>query len=309
MKKFLCAFFVLLFFLCASSTSAQAPTTLDEYRRVVQETLALVQQANARSSTERAPLLNQAADTLDAVRVVQTPSGAQITIDNRELVALIRNSAKTQAAVNRLVALDDALKQPLVTINGAEIVLLRDILSRPPFQETVTDTWYQSILRAILEFIDRLFTNTARGIFDFRDLLVLGAGVVVVAVLFYFLRNLRRNLVAEEALPPPLHADDARTPAEAFDNAQRFLNAGDYRSAVRQLYLATLLLLDQRGRIKYDPTLTNREYLRQAAQDPRAATALQPIVETFDRTWYGFEPISREEFDAYQKRVEQVREL
>ncbi len=309
MKKLTLCFIALVLFLSASPAHAQAPTTLDDYRRVVQETLALVQQANRLVSSERAPLLNQAADKLNAVRAVQTPSGAQIPIDNHELVALIRNSAKTQAAVNRLAALQLALAQPLATVKDADILLLRDILSRPPFQQTVADVWYAEIVRAILKFIDRLFSNTARGVFELRDVFVLVGVIVVIAVLIYFVRNLRRNLVAEEELPPPLHADDARTPAEAFDNAQRFLNAGDYRSAVRQLYLATLLLLDQRGRIKYDPTLTNREYLRQASKDPRAVSALQPIVETFDRTWYGFEPISRQEFDEYKQRVEQVREL
>src|SRR5207247_663212 len=146
-------------------------------------------------------------------------------------------------------------------------------------------------------------------VFDARDLLVVLGVVAVWVVLIYFVRNLRRNLVAEEALLPPLMDRDARTPAEAYDNAQRFINAGDYRSAVRQLYLATLLMLDQRGRLKFDPTLTNREYLRQAAKDPRTTTALQPIVETFDRTWYGFEPISTQEFEAYRRRVEQVRAL
>jgi hypothetical protein len=161
----------------------------------------------------------------------------------------------------------------------------------------------------ILRFFERLFANTARGVFEVRDLLILLAVIVVIAVLVYFLRNLRRNLVAEEALAPEQVHEDVRTPGEAFDYAQRYINAGDYRSAVRQLYLATLLLLDQRGRIKYDPTLTNREYLRQTKNDARTTAALEPIVETFDRTWYGFEPISPQAFDEYRQRVEGIKTL
>ncbi len=292
-----------------SALRAQSPISLDEYRTAIAQSLTLAHQANALQVSERAPLLKNAADTLDAIRAVQTAPGASVTVNNAELVALLRDASKTETAIKRLTALRDALAQPLATINPNDLTALRDILSRPPFTETVTDNLILQILRAIREFLDRLLFNTARGVFEARDLLIIVAIIAVAVVLFYFVYTLRRNLVTEEALAPPLMEQDARTPAEAFDNAQRFINAGDYRFAVRQLYLATLLILDQRGRIKYDPTLTNREYLRQAAQDPCAATALQPIVETFDRIWYGFEPITREEFDAYRRRVEQVREL
>lgn len=288
---------------------AQAPITLAEYRSTVAQALALAQQAQALALNERAPVLKSAADMLDAIREVQTPSGANVRVDNAELVTLIRDPNQTGDAVARLGALEAALAKPLPTINPADLAALRELLNRPPFAQTTERTWWQNLLLQILEYIDRLLNNTAQGVFDVRDLLILAAVLVVSAVLVYFIRNLRRNLVSEEILPPALMEEEARTPGEAFDNAQRFINAGDLRSAVRQLYLATLLLLDQHGRVKYDPTLTNREYLHQARNDPRTTAALQPIVETFDRTWYGFEPISADDFDQYRQRVEKIKKL
>lgn len=286
---------------------AQAAVSLDQYRHAAAEALELTQQANMSAAPARTELLNRAADALDAVRSVQISPDATIVVDNSDLVTLIRETSKTETAIARLTALQDALAQPLVATEANDLAALRAILSQPPFANSAN--WYDDIVRAIQDFLSRLLSNTARGVFDARDILIVLALIAVAVVLIYFVLALRRNFVAEQALPPPLAEHDARTPTEAFDNAQRFINAGDYRSAVRQLYLATLLILDQRGRIKYDPTLTNREYLRQAANDTRAATALQPIVETFDRTWYGFEPISPEEFNAFRRRVEQVREL
>lgn len=286
---------------------AQAPPSFDDYRGAIAQALSLAQQAAALQPPARSPLLNKAADILGEIDQVRIPSGSLIHVDNTDLLALLRDPNETDAAITRLSALRDALAQPLAELSPADLAILRDILSHAPFIQT--QNWYDSILRAISDILDRLFRNTANGIFDSRDFVVLLAAVVVTAVLFYFLRNLRRNLVAEETLPALLEEHEARTPAEAFDSAQRFINAGDYRSAVRQLYLATLLTLDQRGRIKYDPTLTNREYLHQASNDPRTTAALQPIVETFDRTWYGFEPISKQEFDDYRRRVDGVREI
>ncbi|MDL1897905.1 DUF4129 domain-containing protein [Anaerolineae bacterium CFX7] len=290
---------------------ADTPTTLDEYRAAVAQTFDLVTRAAAQEPGERAALLNQAASVLEAIDAVTLPSGAEIPVNNRALIALIRDAEKTQAAQTRLAALRDALAQPLAPIATADLTLLENILNHPPFvaESSALPSWLQDILLRIERYLDRLFNQTARGIFDTRDLIVLFGIGLVVAVLFYFLRGLRRNFVKAEALPSLPQAREVRTPNEALSNAQQFANQGDYRNAVRQLYLATLLLLDQRGKIKYDPTLTNREYLRQTSNDPRATAALAPIVETFDRAWYGFENITPTEFDAYRARVEQVKEL
>lgn len=302
---------LLLTLLFASTASADNPIALDEYRRAVAQALALARQAEPLGQSERVPLLNQAAALLEPIRAVQLPSGAQTAVDNTALLALLRDASKTKNSVARLTALRDALAEPLPAIHANDLATLETILKRPPFvsESGATPQWLDDILRRIGEWIDRLFTNTTRGIFAWRDVIVLIGIVLVAVVLIFFIVKLRRNLVPEETLAPLLPEHAVRTPGQAFNNAQHYINQGDYRSAVRQLYLATLLLLDQRGKLKYDPTLTNREYLHQTANDPRTTAALVPIVETFDRTWYGFEPISRQEFDAYRERVEAVREL
>lgn len=313
MRAFRVLVFVLLFglafwFAAPRPLHAQSPTTLEEYRRAVAQALNLAQQANKLAVSERTALLEQAQAQLEPIHAVEISPGVQTNIDNASLLALLNDANKTDAAIQRLTALRDVLAQTPPVLYAADLDTLRDILNRPPFIENSSETWLQELLRRVLEFWSRLFDNTARGVFDARDLFLLLGVVVVIVVVIYFVLNLRRNVVGEETLPPLTSEEQVRSPAEAFDNAQRFINAGDYRRAVRQLYLATLLMLDQRGKLKYDPTLTNREVLRQASNDPQTTSALQPIVETFDRVWYGFQPLSQSEFDAYRARVEKVRE-
>ncbi len=298
-----------LLFLPTHRLRADSPSSLDEYRNAIAQTLTLTQQANALPSNERTPTLQRAADTLNAIHRVQLPSGAQVTLDNAALIAVIQDSTKTNRAVARLTALRDAMAMPPATINPADLDILRDILSHPPFVTETSRNWLAQLIDAILDFINRLFNNTAQGVYDMRDVFVVGGVILVVVVLVYFARALRRNLVSEQVLPPVKVDEEARTPSEAFNLAQQFVHAGDYRRAVRQMYLATLLLLDQRGKLKYDPTLTNREYLREASLDAHTLSVLAPIVDIFDRTWYGFEPISREEFETYRQRVEGVKSL
>ena len=309
MKRVLAICFLFFALWCAPNASAANPISLDEYRRAVEQSLALVQQADALAQNQRAHLLNQAVAFLEQIDAVQLPSGASASVNNAALVKIIRDEKQTANAVARLTALHDALSQPLATVNTNDLATLQNILSRPPFAEesSAQPDWLQTLLRRIAEILDRMVSNTVRGIFDVRDVIVLVGVLVVIGVLIYFVRNLRRNMVQEQALASLSQAHTARTPTEAFNNAQQFVNQGDYRNAVRQLYLATLLLLDQRGKIKYDPTLTNREYLQQTANDPQTTAALVPIVETFDRTWYGFENITREEFETYSARVQEVR--
>lgn len=293
----------------APTASADNPISLDEYRAAVAQAFDLVTQATAQTTEARAPLLIQAASVLERINAVTLPSGAQSNIDNHELVALIHDPNKTPAAQTRLAALRDALSQPLAPVATSDLVLLQNILGRPPFVEEANalPAWLQDILLRISRYFDRLVNNTARGVFDARDLIILLGILLVIVVLAYFIRGLRRNWVKEEVLANLPETHEVRTPGEAFNNAQAFVNQGDYRNAVRQLYLATLLLLDQRGKIKYDPTLTNREYLHQTSNDSRTTAALAPIVETFDRTWYGFELITPTEFDAYRARVDEVK--
>ncbi|HZQ06192.1 MAG TPA: DUF4129 domain-containing protein [Anaerolineae bacterium] len=299
----------LLLFFPTHPLRADSPSSLEEYRNAIAQALTLIQQANALPSNERAATLKQAADILTAIHIVQLSSGAQVMLDNSALVVLIQDSSKTDDAIARLTALRDAMAIPPAAINAADLDALRDILNYPPFVTDTSRNWLAQLIDAIIDFLNRLVNNTAQGIYDTRDLFVLAGVILVVIVLVYFARALRRNVVSEEILAPLKPDEEARTPAEALSLAQQFANAGDYRSAVRQMYLATLLLLDQRGKLKYDPTLTNREYLREATLDPRTSSALAPIIDTFDRTWYGFEPISREEFEAYRQHVEGVKNL
>lgn len=84
--------------------------------------------------------------------------------------------------------------------------------------------------------------------------------------------------------------------------------AGDYRTAVRLLYLSTLLLLEERKLLRYDRTLTNREYLRQVADNPSLVGALRPVVDTFDEVWYGQVEPDAGGYEAYARQVDRVRE-
>ena len=294
----------------SSVARAAAPLTLEEYRQVIEQTIQLLDLAMGRADVaQRESLARQAADKLEAVGEVKLASGEIVSLNNEALFKPLREPSPSAQSLRdvraRLQALRAALGDSPAQLTDAERDKLREVFNRPPFvrEPNWLEEWINELLRA-------LFRNAINGVFDMRELITLLGGVLVALVVIYFVRSLRFNSAAESVLPVAAVNDEANlTSVQALNRAEQLAGAGNYRAAVRQLYLSTLLLLDERGRLRYDRSLTNREYLRAVANTPLIADALRPVVDTFDSIWYGFAPINTREFEAYRQQVERVREL
>lgn len=104
----------------------------------------------------------------------------------------------------------------------------------------------------------------------------------------------------EDDVPPTSDA--------AQDRAEDAMTSGDYRAAIRYLYLASLLLLDERGVIRFDPSLTNTEHLRQITGQTPVRGLLENIVTIFDRVWYGFAPVDDRLYRHFQQLIDQLQQ-
>jgi hypothetical protein len=99
-------------------------------------------------------------------------------------------------------------------------------------------------------------------------------------------------------------SSDAATELAAQSKASE-----DYRAAIRYLYLSSLLLLDERGLIHFDPSLTNFEHLGLVEHQPQLVEVLRPIVNIFDRVWYGFSPVNEAHYQKFVQLVDRLRQL
>jgi hypothetical protein len=129
----------------------------------------------------------------------------------------------------------------------------------------------------------------------------------IVALVFFAIRVLRNRGRTKSDFDDA--NNDPTTSAEAVNRALGSENEGDYRSAIRYLYLSSLLLLDERNVMKYEPTLTNREHLQRISNRPHLSDALQPVVNTFDRVWYGFATVDTSAYAEFRRNVERLREV
>lgn len=268
---------------------------LPEYRAVVAAALAAAERAVEAPEPERAALLAAIDHDLARVGQIEDVAGRAVAIGNPPLrAALAAGDAAAVLAHLRalLAALDDAAARPPPPADAQ--ARLAAVLARPEFQPPPPPWWERflgPLLRPLEEAGERLLrTLLARRSgevgAEWRALfLVLGVGAALGfgAVLAGAFAG---NVVRNARLAPERHAPGQHAPATRA-RALQLAAAGEYRAAVRELYLATLHHLDARGVLRFRPTLTNREHLAAAgALEPPVAAALAALVETYDQLWY-----------------------
>ncbi|NOK14748.1 DUF4129 domain-containing protein [Corallococcus exercitus] len=75
---------------------------------------------------------------------------------------------------------------------------------------------------------------------------------------------------------------------------------GEYREAVRNLYLALLSRLHRDGAIHYDETLSNWDYLRAFRGRPEVKVPFRELTRRFDFAWYGNVPVGPDGYTEFR---------
>ncbi len=215
--------------------------------------------------------------------------------------------AAEQARLLRQVAA--TLRAPPTALPADARERLDHILARPEFRPAAP-SWQERLLQWLSERFPSLDgVPGGESVGRLLGWLIVGASaLIILAVLLSFLRGLRHNLDGEEPAAP-LPGDVPRRAAEAQAQASEAAGAGNFREAMRLLYLAALLHLDESGLIRFDRALTNREVLASVADNPSLRPLLAPVVAQFDQVWYGHAPFGQAEFERVREQIERLRAL
>ncbi|MBI5725997.1 MAG: DUF4129 domain-containing protein [Planctomycetes bacterium] len=96
-----------------------------------------------------------------------------------------------------------------------------------------------------------------------------------------------------------------------LDMARDFIAAGDYRLAVRAMYLACLARLSQIGLIRVAKFKSNHDYRRELARRSHQLPELMPAfdrnVAIFESAWYGLHDVARSDLDEFIANQERMR--
>lgn len=307
--------FILLALLLLGQHTVQAQSnsvTLDAYWHTLATIRDDLNAAEADDNTVR----ETAASQLAAIGTIELPDGRLQAIDHSFLIRELQNENNSLAALGTLFTAYTSSRQgwPDPTLPRLDEAALSEILSRPEFQYSVDEPnflqrLWRDVRQAIEDFFLRLFPEDSTIRLPLGDLIVIVAAVLVALVLAFALRGLISDFTADAAMSAEEELGGEPLTAElALQRAQELSTSGDYRTAVRYLYLSSLLLLEERGLLRYDRSLTNREYLRTVAHRPELATILREVIDVFDRVWYGFQTLTASEYHAYAQRVETLRQ-
>jgi Domain of unknown function (DUF4129) len=254
--------------------------------------------------------------------------GREVGVDNSWLYALLdsyraeRDPQQQIARLNevggRLRALDEHLRRVEATGSGETASprdKIREILSRPAYQperETVVGAFIKKVLRTIRGFIGEIYSALQRlieKIFGVGGqggwipklllIVVLGVAVIMVARMASRIRvpRAKRKKKTRLILGEEVAADG--TSRELADAALAAARAGDFRNAVRKLYVSLLYELSERNLIELEESATNREYLRKVSRFTALVGPMRYLTDRFDYVWYGMFPSSEEDFAAY----------
>lgn len=286
---------------------------LDDYWQRLGQTQALVASLLDGPPEVSHPSLLAAADQWETVTAVILPDGTQVPLDHSFLISQLRVDPPDLAHLNELLTVLIASRQnwSQARFSAQDVEALAAILARPEFQwppqePSLIEIWLQRLKDIINKFLSRLLPDTV--VIDpnnplFKYLLTGLVTLALVVILFLISKSLLVDLVAEGRLAEAEAGDETLTAGAALKRAQALSSVGDYRTAVRYLYLSSLLLLEERRLLRYDRSRTNHEYLRGLAHLPELAPILRDVIEVFDRVWYGYQPLDEAAYDRYETRI------
>ncbi|MEN3331804.1 MAG: hypothetical protein V7641_1169 [Blastocatellia bacterium] len=263
--------------------------------------------------------------------------GKKLAIDNTWLYTALededddddndaqKKKAKLSEIGDRLAALDAAL------IDAAETSLdkgndqetrdkLRDILDRREYREKEEGriaAFLRKIYNKVVAFLGelrdafgrllgKLFGSAAEGSLISKILVfvALGAFLIFIVRLGRQIKPRRKTARKRTVLGEEIEA--GATPGDLFEAAMAAARAGDFRAAVRKLYISLLYELSERNLVEIDESATNHEYLARLSRFEALVAPVSEMTDRFDVAWYGMFPTSQEEFSSYLGRYNEA---
>ncbi len=119
-------------------------------------------------------------------------------------------------------------------------------------------------------------------------------------LLFFVVSRLSRAFSPERALGREDAAEAGSMDYNIYrETAAKYAETGEFREAVRYLYLSLLLFLDGQQLIRYRTSKTNRDYLgelKKSGEPERFAG----VVNFFERKWYGMENCTDSDYREFR---------
>jgi hypothetical protein len=311
--------FFSLILLLAVLTSPTVAMTVHEYAGEIRSSILILESMRDEEVEGGIELLRARISSWETV----TLKGVTIKTDHRWLGSQLDRISKEENAKKRGEALAGLIK----TLRGLELALkmpgpmardpkppLRKILESKEFAKREDNFIMMRIINKIREWFGGLWPNVSLspqfvGFIKVLFYVVLGGLLILIIILL--LRRIGKISLslrnrAEEL--PRSEPDRLGNSQELQEEAGRYAKEGNYRYAVRLLYIALLVYLDEKGKIEYNPTQTNSEYLWRASEYSSLYGLLKVLTTAFERYWYGLVRPNAQEYHQFRNEFQKALE-
>ncbi len=186
------------------------------------------------------------------------------------------------------------------------------------------DGWWSRFLKWLIDYLRAHQPEPAKRVLSSSDsttspgamvVLMVAAGVVLAIaalVLWRVLKNDRAKALAFEVQVAEGEPIDAaagalsRPPDSWAGLADQLALQGQFREAIRHLYLALLSHFHRQGSIDYDPTLSNWEYFSNFKGSSDFKLRFRELTNRFDFAWYGAQAVSSEAWTSFRTLAKPV---
>ena len=285
-----------------SQDAAPTPLSLEEYAATVRAAERLLQSDPA--------ALDAARRELAVVEQVELRSGEVAAV----VPVLDGDDLDTATAQARLHVVTHQITAAEGDQTVARLAVLETVLASTAFQNR--ESWLDQVRRWLANLFQQWVgdaepnvtpTPVSTTLAQIVGWSVVVAGSVILSVLLArWLQTMLRAFVGDAVKIEERDGETPTTPAAARAAAGRLAERGDYRAAVRQLYLAALLTLQDRRIVVRDPSLTNREVLARTPAAHPVHAPLAAVVEVFDDVWYGVHEPNQATFADYRTAVDDL---
>lgn len=149
--------------------------------------------------------------------------------------------------------------------------------------------------------------STKNGRFTFWTAITLVAAVIIGYFLLKVMGMNKVGLFARNAAGKMAYTvgDDDIHNISFNEAIQQAISSGDFRLAIRLLYLQSLKLLSDKGHIKWQINKTNSDYIKEVAHASWYALFVS-LTFKFEYTWYGELKIEKADFEQLQVQFQQL---
>ena len=135
---------------------------------------------------------------------------------------------------------------------------------------------------------------------------------LIVALLVWLLRNAKykgnKKVKQEFSVKEFLRAEGEDENLEVIDEYLLAKQNGDYRLAIRYLYLKLIITLSTKGDIEWKKDKTNYEYLYELKSKNKPSEDFLFFTQVYEHTWFGLKKINLTDFEEIERRYHTYQE-